>query len=90
MTEEARLKYDVYGIYVEPRKEGETDDEFRRRSTLIWIVAEEDYALYGMFYQKKHLIRDDRPSTVVVHKPQGENAVLNLQDGKQSLLCLET
>ena len=79
MTEEARLKYDVYGIYVEQRKEGETDDEFRRRSTLIWIVAEEDYALYGMFYQKKHIIRDDRPSTVVICKPQGDHAVFDLQ-----------
>ena len=75
MTEEARFKY---GVYVEPRKEGETDDEFRRRSTLIWIVAEEDYALYGMFYQKKHIIRDDRPSTVVVCKPQGDDALLDL------------
>ena len=62
MTEAARREY---GDYILPRKEGESDDDFRRRSTLIWIAAEEEYALYGMFYQKKHLIRDDRPSTVV-------------------------
>ena len=77
MTEAARKEY---GGYILPRKEGETDDEFRRRSTLIWIVVEEDYALYGMFYQKKHLIRDDRPSTVVIRKPQGDNSFIDLYD----------
>ena len=85
MTEEARLKY---GVYVEPRKEGETDDEFRRRSTLIWIVEEEDYALYGMFYQKKHIIRDDRPSTVVVYK--ADDSTLDQQYCNQILLSPET
>ena len=86
MTEAARLKY---GDYVDPRREGESDDEFRRRSTLIWIVAEEEYALYGMFYQFKNKIQDDRPSTVVIRKSQDENAVLELQDSNQDLISSE-
>ena len=57
---------------------------------MIWIVEEEEYALYGMFYQKKHIIRDDRPSTVVICKPEGDHAVFDLQDGNQNLLSPET
>ena len=89
MTEAARLKY---GDYVDPRREGESDDEFRRRSTLIWIVAEEEYALYGMFYQFKNKIQDDRPSDYGKRKPQDGKAfsVLDLPENIQSLLSTET
>ena len=64
MTAEAQA---LYPVWILPRREGETDDEFRRRSTLIWLAEEEEYALYGQFYQFKNKIQDDRPSTIVVH-----------------------
>ena len=85
MTEAARKEY---GDYILPRKEGETDDEFRRRTTLIWIIAEEEYALYGQFYQFKHIIRDDRPSTVVVRK--ADDSTLDQQYCNPVLLSAET
>ena len=62
------------------------------RRYAIWLAEEEEYALYGMFYQKKHIIRDDRPSTVVEHKPQDRNvnAAIDLQESKKALLSSKT
>ena len=49
-----------------PRLEGESIDAWDDRIYAIWLAEEEEYALYGQFYQFKHILRDDRPSTVVV------------------------
>ena len=46
--------------------EGESIDAWDDRIYAIWLAEEEEYALYGQFYQFKHILRDDRPSTVVV------------------------
>ena len=51
-----------------PRLEGESIEDWDDRIYAIWLAEEEEYALYGQFYQFKHIIRDDRPSTVVVRK----------------------
>ena len=34
-----------YGNYVHQIREGESDEDFRRKSTLIWIAVEQEYAL---------------------------------------------
>ena len=34
-----------YGNYVHQIREGESDEDFRRRSTLIWIAVGQEYAL---------------------------------------------
>ena len=72
--------------------EGESIDAWDDRIYAIWLAEEEEYALYGMFYQFKNKIQDDRPSDYGKHIPQDAKAVaiLNLQDCNQTLLSSET
>ena len=56
------------------------------------VKEDEDYELYGMFYQFKNKIQDDRPSDYGKRKPHDGKAfaVLDLQENIQSLLSTET
>ena len=75
-----------------PRLEGESIDAWDDRIYAIWLAEEEEYALYGMFYQFKNKIQDDRPSDYGKRKPHDGKAfaVHDLQENIQSLLSSET
>ena len=68
--------------------EGESINDWDDRIYAIWLAEEEEYALHGQFYQFKHIIRDDRPSTAVVRK--AEDPKLDQQYCKPILLTSET
>ena len=38
----------IYGGLFE-RREGELDEDFRKRATMLWLVEQEEYELYGQF-----------------------------------------
>ena len=69
------------------RREGESDEDFRRRSTILWLAEAEDWDLYGQFCIRIHPLRNNRPPTLVPRKPKEDKKALNLQ---ASLLQPET
>ena len=56
----------MYGSQLlRPQMEGESDDAFRSRETLLDLEEKENYEIYGQFCIRRHILRNNRPPTIV-------------------------
>ena len=45
--------------------DGESDDAFRSRETLLDLEEKENYEIYGQFCIRRHILRNNRSPTIV-------------------------